>query len=117
MDRNFIDIFRIKKRMCKEQMNKPGGCVGCLLRSKGGSYTCEFNRVDSNPAEIERILLKWAEENPEPKYPTWLEWFIEQGMLPEKVEPFSDRVLKTFAECLNKPIPEDIAEKLELEAR
>lgn len=56
------------------------------------------------PDSVEDTVMSWAEEHPEPVYPTWFEWLMEIGVVsPER---------KYYHDWLLKPIPADIAEKL-----
>lgn len=69
---------------------------------------------------LECIIMAWAAEHPEPRYPTWNEW--QDSTFPNRsrdVSPceFDDAsrfncALMKCDECMNEPIPADIAEKL-----
>ena len=50
---------------------------------------------------IERVVMQWAADHPDPIYPTWQEWFdtFESGI------------------DVDEPIPADIAQKLEIEPK
>ena len=70
--------------------------------------------------EVERKIDAWAKKHPEPVYPTWSEWqnsiFIDgiKRILPCEFGS-SNRFKckeKTCYQCINEPIPADIAEKL-----
>ena len=70
--------------------------------------------------EVERRVMQWAAEHPEPVYPTWREW--QHSMFPDAhkfIRPceFGSRNRfecdkKICYECKKEPIPADIAEKL-----
>lgn len=68
----FVEVMRQAQRLCEmEECRKcplynfsAGDCMMTL------SYSCE---TDVDYAEVEKIILQWAEENPEPVYPSWAE--------------------------------------------
>lgn len=53
---------------------------------------------------IEHIVMKWAAIHPEPEYPSWYEYLT--GMYPAAWNMIKD-----------KPIPDDIAQKLGIEPK
>ena len=55
--------------------------------------------------------MSWAAEHPEPVYPQYLDWFLEQFGLERNVR-FGDLI-----DALKQPIPADIAQKLGLEPK
>jgi len=57
-------------------------------------------------ANIEKEVMAWAAEHPEPVYPTWVEWFRQMKMIPPEQ--------KCFHTWLLEPIPTDIAQKLDI---
>ena len=76
--------------------------------------------------EFEQIVMQWAKEHPEPKYPTWEEWQREN--FPEALYALCTRYFVAkdaleniieekcccinCSECRARPIPADIAKKL-----
>ena len=97
----FVDVFRQFSRMCKANV----GCFNCPLNNSDSvSDECTVDAFAKDPERIEREVMKWAAEHPEPVYPTWVEWFRQIGV----VEPTQ----KCFHDWLLKPIPADIAQKL-----
>ena len=116
----FIEVMRQAQRMCKAYRD----CSQCALywaRTGGG---CAFGYVSSDGRvsfdEVERKIDAWAKKHPEPVYPTWSEWqnsiFIDgiKRILPCEFGS-SNRFKckeKTCYQCINEPIPADIAEKL-----
>lgn len=60
-------------------------------------------------ANIEKEVMAWAAEHPEPVYPTWVEWFREIGVVPPEQ--------KGFHIWLHDHIPADIAQKLGLQPK
>ena len=73
--------------------------------------------TDDNIANIEKEVMAWAAEHPEPVYPTWAEWLNSIGVI------ISDRPFPTLnipvcvyqaGRKMVEPIPANIAEKLEI---
>lgn len=93
------------RRMCKML-----SCIKCPL-----SEICTIDpetRMDKEIATLEELITNWAEENPEPVYPTWFEFVW--GQLAKK-EPISDYDLVAWMG--NTHIPADIAQKLGLKPK
>lgn len=72
-------------------------------------------------ANIEKEVMTWAAEHPEPVYPTWGEWLQEQGVLDVEYIPSASRTTSTSKSYIQtvktlapfyRPIPADIAQKL-----
>ena len=122
----FQEVMRQAKRMCKAQNN----CYEC-----SANVICNVNECHkriscvasiSDYKNVERIVMNWAAEHPEPRYPSWNEW--QKQIAPEATNPinacaFMSRMEKekaygysacavSCAECGNRPIPADVAEKL-----
>lgn len=84
---------------------------------------CPFNDM-LDAGKVEAVIMKWSEEHPEPKYPTWDEWYTKT--FPNtgyQVAPCPNRFGKECdmykyhseiecANCRRQPIPAEIAEKL-----
>lgn len=107
----FCEVMRQWQRMCKSMQEKNMSCKeDCLL---GHNPTCgelEYASLEEiNNAET--VIMKWAAENPESVYETWLE-FIKRF---ETGEPKSD---KDFIYWMGTTsIPADIAQKLGIEPK
>lgn len=85
----FQEVMKQWRRMCKMF-----SCSKCPL-----DEICSLDpqsRTDMEIATIEEFVIQWAEEHPEPVYPTWNEWF----------ETFDEGI------DVDEPIPTDIAQKL-----
>ena len=67
-------------------------------------------------AEVEEIVMRWAKDHPEPVYPTWKEYLLDIGVIPDDAVP-PDYVQELIVMCVDKPIPADIAQKLGLKAK
>lgn len=63
---------------------------------------------------VEPIIQKWAEENPEPQYPTWGEWLLQQGVIRAGTESRNGFTYQTVYDKLFDPIDAETAEKLGL---
>lgn len=75
----FAEVMKQWRRMCKK-LN--GECTQfCSICSStircGNIINITDEQIDGAEAEI----LKWAKENPEPIYPTWVEWLTEIDVL------------------------------------
>ena len=40
----------------------------------------QYEAMKSDPEAVEKRVLEWAKDNPEPRYPTWGEWLCEMGV-------------------------------------
>lgn len=67
---------------------------------------------DSLIASIEKNVMQWATEHPEPVYPRWGDWLAEMGII--CWENNGDGVYSVMAPTMKicTPIPADIAQKL-----
>lgn len=123
----FTEIMRQAKRLCAAHGST---CTtnNCPL---DGGEACRLN-IDLDGEdynELERIIMDWAAEHPEPVYPTWKDGWKQ--LFPEAdikrvfcPEIFGDKYKCVWChgwscddnyscdECLERPIPADIAEKL-----
>ena len=112
---NFSDVMRQWRRMCKAFWDDTY-CVDCPIEDMSecgcdAIYSDEFaGVVDWN--ELARRVMQWAEENPEPVYPSFLEWLHE--MYPQ-MEGKSD--FDTMLFLFKTRIPFDIAQKLGIKPR
>ena len=61
---------------------------------------------------VEEIVMKWDAEHPEPVYPTWWSWLINEGVI-EKGSTYTE----AFKQLKMKPIPADLAQKLGIEPK
>lgn len=75
-------------------------------------------------ADIEKNVMQWAVDHPEPVYPTWSEWLLDVGG--GKKRRFESRgyagntevVSHDYYVCaLDIPIPSDLAQKLGIEPK
>lgn len=114
----FQEVMRQAKRMCE------ANCEECPLSHTVGNICPIAVTGNDEIAEIENIVMNWAAEHPEPRYPSWNRWFRET--FPNSVFATSP-CPNTFCricdqsryrgeaechKCKSDPIPADIAEKL-----
>lgn len=97
--------------MCKTY----NSCDHCKIHEK--KFPCPIIDVaDGKDEVIERIIRNWAAEHPEPRYPTWNEWY--QEYLPDAPLKCPRAFMDTRCgpwpcdRCLSDPIPADVAQKL-----
>lgn len=85
----FREVIKQWRRMCDKHQcaDKQCGAVIydliCPITISHNGYPCDSRFVDCSPesmAQVERIVMEWATENPEPVYPTWFEWLERQGL-------------------------------------
>lgn len=71
--------------------------------------------TDDNIANIEKEVMSWAAEHPEPVYPTWAEWLNSIGVIISD-RPFPALNIPVYvyqaSTKMLEPIPANIAEKL-----
>ena len=106
------DFLKSWKRMCNS-MTEMNGCEDCPIMknthgARCGDMPCEMQDVESIAREVE----KWAAEHPEPVYPTWWSWLINEGVI-EKGSTYTG----AFDQLKTKSIPADIAQKLGIEPK
>lgn len=113
----FTEVMRQATRMCEAH----DSCARCALykaRTDGG---CSFDKLyNTNYDEVERRIRAWAQEHPEPVYPTWRKWY--DATFPEAVyrricpatfgDEYTDCGKDACGLCVERTIPAEIAEKL-----
>ena len=104
----FGEVLRQFDRMCKAN----AGCYNCPLHKPDSvSDECSIGAFVNNYERIEREVMKWAAEHPEPVYPTWQD-FLEKYGLGEFVTGTARLVW-----LRETRIPADIAEKLGIQPK
>lgn len=122
----FQEVMRQKKRMCDSHKN----CDRCPIfesPDKKREHLLCSNFMHAYPDIAEKLIMKWAAEHPEPKYPTWIEWWNEnfEGEGQRMLQPCAfvspkelgcsighDGCMQAPYKCWHTPIPAHIAEKL-----
>ena len=109
--------MRMNAALAAERGGKPK-CI-TLRISKDGKVSLEGGFTTATAEEIEKTIMQWAAEHPEPAYPTWEEW--GNANFPNAVRyicplNFMGRDVcsgqKGCDECRQQRIPADIAAKL-----
>mgnify|MGYP004497203105 CR=1 FL=1 len=126
---DFVEVVRQATRMCEYYIcGSDLSCEQCPLSRKNVrcGYTLYLdigNIDDEEAAEIEQVIMAWAAEHPAPRYPTWREWYTTTFPDVDTARFFicpghygdGDRNACSnyhCGECVNRPIPADIAAKL-----
>ena len=114
----FTEVMRQAKRMC--ETFRDHHCSECPI---GDAKVLECGITvtsEMDCEEVERRVMQWAAEHPEPVYPTWREWQNSAYPVADiRISPCEfgsmDRFkcdYKTCTECTEQQIPAAIAEKL-----
>ena len=115
----FQVVMREVHRMCK---SFGASCIGCPLHNLVSSFqrACKikdgiYEGADFN--EVEAAVMKWANEHPEPRYPSlndaWKQLFPDACSAPCPKVCFGQSLcLWNCKDCRKQPIEADIAEKL-----
>ena len=102
----FQEVMRQFNRMCEAHAK----CVDCPLTVKDSIETrCGIGSFRDESEYVEQEIMQWAADNPEPVYPTWVDWFRQIGVVPPEQ--------KCFHTWLLESIPADIAQKLNIESK
>ena len=112
----FQEVIRQWQRMCIAKL-RLGDCniEGCpLYQNDACEAICDAAEEKPDYAEVERVVMAWSAEHPEPVYPTWLEWLKDVGLI--IVSPSGSSCAFDFTSASDH-IPADIAEKLGLEPK
>lgn len=113
----FQEVMRLARRMCVTVND----CDQCELMTDAGCRFAIFGDDAKYSSEIEHIVMDWAAKNPEPRYPSWIEWQGANFQMAERAicaAYFMDAgdagcyVNGRCDKCREKPISADIAEKL-----
>lgn len=104
---SFQEVMKQWRRRCEAcEKNEP---VECNITGYVCEEFCKMQKHHIDPEFVEREVMSWAAEHPEPVYPTWMEWFRQTGVVPCTQKYFHDWLLT--------PIPADIAQKLGIEPK
>ena len=117
---DFVRTMKDWRRMCdKYTTNDDDCCVGCPVvdyHKCGCGAIFEMDDVDWE--RYEKAIDKWAEENPEPIYPSWATWLVDQGVLAcDESHPNMRYWYAINKQKIEQPIPTDIARKLEIKPK
>ena len=110
----FQEVMRQGKRMCERR----DACGSCPIFKAKISCPVVCYEDDRPLVNAERIIMEWAAEHPELRYPTWEEWQSTNFAKSDcAARPCMFMHCKNHDECkkktcMNHPIPADIANKL-----
>ena len=118
----FQEVVRQAERMCR---SFGADCDRCKLHCLDEEALCVFGGTPeawrtNKVTDAERIVMDWAAENPEPRYPSWHEAWKQlfpdgQGSpcpVAYDVRYEWEKCGADCKSCKDRPIPADIAEKL-----
>ena len=115
----FQEVMRQWGRYCKGYTeNHNDDCDGCPFEINGSCNS--YAKDNAQYAEqIEKHVMAWAAEHPEPVYELWGEWFEKRGDLIRGWHNATNIqwIAKTFGRLMCTPIPVDIAQKLGIEPK
>ena len=111
----FMDIIHTIRRICMEQH---GECFTCAL----GKHSCPNNvRFDETDEimfkKLEDYVLRWKMANPEPIYPSWGEWLLQQGIVLAGTESRNGFTYQTISKKFFEQIDPDTAQRLRIEPK
>ena len=82
-----------------------------------------YETAVKQPDFFEEVVMEWAAENPEPVYPTWVDWLMSEGVIPTNYMAANSTdsgvragVFYVTSKAF-EPIPADIAAKLRLKLK
>ena len=80
----FSEVFSEAQMMCKYVRKEVGGsrsnCQAmCCAKKLCRLYLCHTG-LESLEEEAEAVM-EWAEKHPEPEFPSWWEWLVEQKVI------------------------------------
>lgn len=127
----FTEVVKQARRLCKYFGEVRDDCKTCPLASDEGTYLCNVIDLtaDFSGEDYDRfasIVMKWATEHPEPKYPTWCGMWKQLFPTAECVPCIKVAIGNEYKPkegcdkvrcdvCKMRHIPADIAKKLGIE--
>ena len=112
----FQEVMRQWRRMCADG-SIGYACAECKMYSSIDESICRGIPSEDDAKNIERFVMSWAAEHPEPVYPTWAEWLVDSGVFPQKMSTIPSVAFNTIRDSLSVRIPADIARKLGVEPK
>lgn len=102
---DFVQVMKDWRRMCKHYSHESmkNGQLSCVDMCPLGTNTaCGMieDALDSDIEDMAKEVAKWAAEHPEPVYPTWWSWLINEGVI-EKGSTYTG----AFDQLKTKSIP------------
>ena len=109
----YSEVIKQFKRMCwyysRDKTQK--SCPMCTSYPNCNIGQCRKIAFEQ-PSCFKDVVIAWVAEHPEPVYPTWSSWLINEGVI-EKGSTYT----RAFYQLQTKPIPADIAQKLGIEPK
>ena len=113
---DFAQTMKDWRRMCEANDREYGiaSCEHCRIYEKTHHICGAIWDIEAGTdwEAIESAVSEWAEEHPEPQYPTWGEYLCNIGLINDCTES-DDAIYRLF----HNTIPADIAEKLGVEPK
>jgi hypothetical protein len=95
-------------------MNDFGEIIKTINRMPEALAAEQYEQMKSDPDAVERRVLEWAKDNPEPQYPTWGEWLCEVGV--SRISSYQDnRPIYSRTKKFYEPMDAETAQKLGIE--
>ena len=114
----FVQTMKDWKRMCNvmAQEDEYTACDKCDLKSFGCPAIYEKECADADWEHVEKVVVAWAAEHPEPQYPTWWKYLCMIDVIPDTL---GDKTLGevTIERLMSLNIPADTAQKLGIEPK
>lgn len=109
----FQEVMRQWGRYCKGYTeNHNDSCDGCPFEVNGSCNSYPKDNVQY-AEQIEKHVMSWAADHPEPVYPTWMEWLADVGAIPEAIR-WDEPLIEAVYDAIQEHIPADLAQKLGL---
>lgn len=103
----FQEVMRQLNRLCLHYQY----CSDCPMYDECGNIGA-YCSEPKHSYRIEKTVMAWAAEHPEPVYPTWGEWFLRTCQVPVTGDGKND-----WDAVHMSHIPADIAQKLGIEPK
>lgn len=109
----FQEVMRQLNRLCSHFQNCNEN--GCPMFDECGNIGAHCSGP-KHSYRIEKTVMAWAAEHPEPVYPTWADYIsrlVVKDICTGKIS--GPETVLTYA--MNTPVPADIAQKLGIEPK
>lgn len=120
----FKEVMKQFDRMCWHYQQKHECPMACPMNGVNISQCRKI--AFEEPEVMEKTVMAWAAEHPEPVYPTWAEWLISMGLIEYKASfenvwhgdcNVTNGIIKALNAKAEQRIPADTAEKLGLQPK
>lgn len=122
----FHEVMKQKNRMCSAHADCNDCPIGKCEEKRNKRLCCDAF-ISEYPYVAEYFVMQWASANPEPVYPTWIDWWNEnfEGDGRRMLTPCSfvspkelgcsighDGCMVAPYKCWHTSIPAEVAQKL-----